>query len=109
MNVDLRLQNFPSTGRVQVRSLERLCDQLDTVASAQGRDRAVALPLIDRLREQEQSREDMIRSLATALLIVVEQEVAAQKACLHDIPSIFTTAFNQPATSTLSISSGQAG
>jgi len=95
MNVDLRTQDLSFTGRLQIRSLECLCSQLDSVASGQGEDRAVALRLIDRLREQEQTGEDMIRSLATTLLMVVEQQVAAQKACLQDIPSIFTTAFNR--------------
>ena len=90
------LSDLPFAGQVGIASLERICDQLDMVASAQNEDRVVALELIDQLREQEQSCEDMIRSLATALLIVVEQQVAAQKACWHDIPSIFTTAFNRP-------------
>ena len=95
MKVDLRLLDLTFSGQVRTPFLERFCDQLDVVASAKSEDRFLALDLIDRLCEQEQSVEDMIRSLATALLIVVEQQVATQKACLHDIPSIFTTEFKQ--------------
>lgn len=94
MSSDLRLRDAPAVRQVQIRPLERLCDQIDMFASAQRGDRAAALLLIDRLREQEQSGEDMIRSMATALLIVVEQEIAARKACFHDIPSIFIRTFN---------------
>ena len=96
MKDDPRLLDCEFVGQVQIPFLERFCDQLDVVASAQSEDRFIAMNLINLLYKQEQTGENMICCLATALLIVVEQQVAAQKACIYKVPSIFTEAFNQP-------------
>lgn len=95
MNIDLSVTRFIVDQTAQTHYLENLCGQLDLFVSAQGGDRATAIRLIDRLRNQEHSGEDMIRVLATSLQIVVEREVAAQKACLQGIPSIFTDDFSR--------------
>lgn len=94
MNTANTLSKVDHAGREDIRSLERLCAQLDMFASARGEDRAMATRLIERLQDQDQNREDMIRFLATSLMIVAGQEASARRACLQDIPAIFTQLFN---------------
>lgn len=94
MIINRQMHGLTTDRKSHTHFLEAMCAQLDLFASAQGGDRAVATRLIDHLREQEQDGEDMIRLLATSLQIVAEQEVAAQKAGLDGLPSIFTDKFN---------------
>lgn len=94
MNTYTASATIDHADREDIRALERLCDQLDLFASARGEDRAIAARLVERLGDQDQSREDMIRFLATSLTLVAGQEVNARRACLQDIPAIFTQLFN---------------